>query len=78
MSAAVSGLVKSDDLPLSIALHLFEIKIEAALRPTRWLWLSIPDIKSLHDDQYDVWARSLLGAQVGHCRGMVVLREMSP
>ena len=61
--AMLAGMVQGGSLPLSVALHLFEIKINASLRFGRWLWGLSPISRARLDDAQRAWARTILGAE---------------
>ena len=56
------GMVNSRVAPLPTALILFNLKVDSVLAHTRWLWIMLPAAQSVLDDQYQSWARALLGA----------------
>ena len=56
------GLVTNDRIPVGIARHLFNIKVEAKIRFGRWLWASTTHVLEKLDACYDRWAKLILGA----------------
>ena len=57
------GLVESRAIPLPLAVELFEAKVDARVQPGRWLFALTDGVCALLDEQYDSWARGLLGAK---------------
>ena len=56
------GLVNGRILPLPMAVELFDLKVDAIMSGSRWLWLSTPDAQQKVDDFLDRCARCLLDA----------------
>ena len=60
--ASLAGLCTSGVIPLPFALKLFEGKVDACLRPGRWLFAALaPHASQVLDQLYAKWGRILLG-----------------
>jgi hypothetical protein len=65
--AALAGLTRNKTIPISLALRMFDAKVEGSMRFSRWLWGASPELLTLADDAYNRWARTLLGAEPWRC-----------
>ena len=63
MSSLVA-LVTARAVPLTLAMGIFEAKVESILNCNRWLFATAPGASQTLDDTLEHWARSLLGAPV--------------
>eukprot|EP00439_Symbiodinium_sp_Y106_P002533 s7062_g1.t1 len=61
--AVLACMVQGGSLPLSVALHVFELKVSASLRFGRWLWGLSPRSRERLDAAQSTWAKTLLGAE---------------
>ena len=61
--AELPGLAACKALPLSVALELFEAKVDGVLDFGRWLFLLVPGASRVLDVLLQEWARALLGAE---------------
>ena len=60
--STLAGLCSSNVVPLPFVLKLFEGKVDACMRPGRWLFAVLAtDAAQILDDAYARWARILLG-----------------
>ncbi|CAE7431354.1 unnamed protein product, partial [Symbiodinium sp. CCMP2456] len=56
------GWLWTEAIPLPFALNIFEGKVDACMRPGRWVYaVLVPDATRILDDAYDRWAKILLG-----------------
>ena len=60
--ATLVGLVNSRTLPITVAVELFDLKIDSLLAYNRWLWITCESAAGLLDQFLDQCARNLLGA----------------
>ena len=58
----LSGLVQSCSVPISLAVVLFDSKIDGSVAYGRWLWGVYPECAEALDRSYENWARFLLGS----------------
>jgi len=73
--APLSGLCSSGAIPLTLALELFESKVDGVLNKGRWLYTLAPMAKPRLDNALEHWARLLLGAD-WWCNGAVCRSEL--
>ena len=60
--STLAGLCTSQAIPLPFALNIFEGKVDACMRPGRWIYaVLVPDATRILDDAYDRWAKIFLG-----------------
>ena len=63
-SAVLSGLVIAGAIPLPFAFRLFGGKIDACMRPGRWMYaVMASNAEELLNQKYDAWAKALLGVR---------------
>ena len=61
-SAVLSGLVIAGAIPLPFAFRLFGGKIDACMRPGRWMYaVMASNAEELLNQKCDAWAKALLG-----------------
>ena len=57
------GLVAQGGVPITLAVDLFESKVESVMQYGRWLWALIPGAQQALDEAYEGSARELLGVR---------------
>lgn len=60
--APLIGLVAASAVPLTVAMEIFELKVESVLRVGRWLYALACGAQARLNELFESWARSLLGA----------------
>jgi len=60
--SSLCGLVGSGSLPLSLAIDMFEVKMEGIMWVGRWLFIIEDEAQEILDSCYENWARGLLAA----------------
>jgi hypothetical protein len=58
----LAGMVQAGQLPLAVALDLFEAKVEGSVRFARWLLVIAPNAQRAYNEAYENWARAFLGS----------------
>ncbi|CAE8601069.1 unnamed protein product [Polarella glacialis] len=65
-------MVQAGQLPLAVALDLFEAKVEGSVRFARWLLVIAPNAQRAYNEAYENWARAFLGSPAW--RGAAIAR----
>ena len=60
--SVLAGLVQDDVIPLPLAVVLFEAKVDGVAQFGRWLIALAPNAESRLDQQYEAWAKALIGS----------------
>jgi hypothetical protein len=61
--APLIGLVCSAAVPITLAMEIFEVKVESVLRCNRWLYALSPYAETCLDELFETWSRSFVGAE---------------
>ena len=67
--AILAGLVRDRAIPLSLALTMYESKVDGCLKPGRWAYAVGADASATLDSLLDTWALTLLGSPPWHHAG---------
>lgn len=61
--APLISLVAASAIPISVAMNIFELKVDSVLRFGRWLFATCHAAEACLDELLDSWARLFLGAE---------------